>query len=208
MSLSIMHKDKSYHEWDEEEKCNRYYERKLYDSMSVTLNRVAKETRKQPYFLENESRRDAIYRLMDFGLFYVEYDLMQILYDLYYKIKHIPTKNKIINRMETLMGRYNIKDPLTGSAIKSYSLICSFADEIAFKSYEDIWNDDKSDLVDIQVTIQDEKLIKYNDAEVQEVINFCMKEYRKTIKFIQKCMDENEITCEIIGDCYLDNGII
>ena len=127
-----MHKDKSYHEWDEEEKCNRYYERKLYDSMSVTLNRVAKETRKQPYFLENESRKDAIYRLMDFGLFYVEYDLMQILYDLYYKIKHIPTKNKIINRMETLMGRYDIKDPLTGSAIKSYSLICSFADEIAF----------------------------------------------------------------------------
>ena len=53
-----MHKDKSSHEWDEEEKCNRYYERKLYDSMSVTLNRVTKETRKQPYFLENESRKD------------------------------------------------------------------------------------------------------------------------------------------------------
>ena len=62
MSLSIMHKDKSYHEWDEEEKCNRYYERKLYDSMSVTLNRIAKETRKQPYFLENESRKDIIIR--------------------------------------------------------------------------------------------------------------------------------------------------
>ena len=208
MSLSIMHKDKSYHEWDEKEQYNKYCKRSLYDSMSVTLNRVAKETRKQPCFLENESRQDALYRLMDFGLFYVEFDLMQILYDLYCKITHKPTKSKIIDKIETLMGRYNVEDPLNGSAMKSYSLICSLADGIAFKSYEDIWNEDKSDLIEIKKTIQDEKLVKYNNAEVKEVINFCIKEYRKTIRFIQKCMDENEITCEIVGDCYLDNGVM
>lgn len=202
MSLSIMHKDKSHTEWDAKEQYNKYCKRSLYDSMSITLNRVAKETRKQPCFLENESRSDAIYRLSEKGLYYVEYDLMQVLYDLYHKITHIPTKKKIERKMTLIMGNYDIENPISSSAIKTYSLITAFADGMAFQGYEDVGK------YGCKYVIQDEKLNYYNKAEVKDVIEFCIKEYRKTIKFIQKCMDENEITCEIVGDCYLDNGII
>lgn len=201
-----MYKDKSYQEWDEEKQYNKYCKRSLYDSMSVTLNRVAKETRKQPCFLENESRTDAIYRLAEIGLFKVEYDLMQILYDLYYKINHIPTKNKILQKIKLLMGTYDVENPLSASAIKTYSLITALADNMAFKGYQDIPNENGG--YHCKYVIQDEKMVKYNDADVKTVIEFCIKEYRKTIKFIQKCLDENEITCEIKGNCYLDNGVI
>ena len=201
-----MQKDKSYKIWDEKEQYEKFCKRSLYDSMTVTLNRVAKETRKEPCYLENESRTDALYRLADKGLFYVEYDLMQILYDLHHKITHKPTKNKIIQKITLLMGQYDVDEPLSSSAIKTYSLITSLADEMAFKGYQDIPNENGG--YSCKWTVQDEKLVKYNDEDVKEVIEFCIKEYRKTIKFIQKCMDENEIRCEIIGDCYLDNGVI
>ncbi len=207
MSLNIFQKDKSYHEWDEKEQYNRYCKRSLYDSMGITLNRVAKETRKQPCFLESETRKDALYRLSEIGLIDVEFDLLQVLYDLYHKITHIPTKNKILAKMGFLMGNYNIEDPLSSSAIRTFSLIVSLANGTAFKEYDSIW-DENGELLDIKVTVQDDKLVCYNDANVKEVIEFCIKEYRKIIKFIQKCIDENEITCEIVGDCYLDNGII
>lgn len=197
-------KEKGHKVWNETHEYQYWEERSLYDSLPLTMNRVAKQSRK---ILKKEFDGDEIdlgYHIGNqSGLFQLETDLKMILWDIYCKINHKPTKNKIINKIDFLCGQsveYNVVEDYWYK--KNHSLL----EEMINGHIGYHWSEEENQYGFYDRIIDNQNLFDLKDVEIEEKINFCIKEYRKAIKLIKKCLDENEIECEIVGDCYLDNN--
>lgn len=191
-------KEKGHQVWNDTHEYQYWESVPLYDSLPKTMNRVARQSRKA---IKNNTSNDtveAMYYIGNQGLFNLETDLKMILWDIYKKVTHKPTKQKIAQKIDLLSGQqhdYSINDYFYRERI---SLLENIANDTIGYHWSEGSLEDSTQIIDNQT------LFNLNRASIEEKINFCIKEYRKTIKFIQKCLDENEITCEIVGDCYLD----
>lgn len=193
-ALRELHKEKGRKVWKEEYKCEVWEEIPLKESIKMTYKRVIKQAKKQ-YKKEkdNSDREDALYKIgNEGGLFYLETDIILVLWDVHQKITHIPSKEKIKAKIQLLTGDSN-NDPNEWFVRENHSLLESLAIGVA-----------GFDMNDNKINIINQKIYQMNDAPVKETMDFCINEYKKAIKFIIKLMNENSIKCEIIGDCYLD----
>ena len=203
-------KEKGHKVWDETHAYQYWQKRNLYDSLPLTMNRIAKESRKNLKNIKNIAKENEKEDEIDIGynignqsgLFRLENDLKMILWDIYCKINHIPTKNKILDKIDLLCSQQENRDVQEDYWYRNnYSLL----EELINETIGYHWSEEENKYGYYDKIIDNNTLYKMNEATTKEKMEFCIKEYRKTIKFIQKCLDENDIECEIVGDCYLDS---
>lgn len=204
MILRQITKEKGHQVWDSANEFQYWEKRSLYDSLPLTMNRVAKQSRKALKEDIDGDNIDIGYHIgNEGGLFELENDLKMVLWDIYCKINHIPTRNKIISRIDFLCGQEFDEDVVENFFYrKNHSLFEKVINDTV--GYH--WADEKNDYDYYDRIIDNQTLFDLQKLGIKEKMEFCITEYRKTIKFIQKCLNENDIKCEIIGDCYLDSN--
>ena len=196
-------KEKGHKVWNPTHEYQYWEKRSLYDSLPLTMNRVARESRKALKEDVNGDEIDLGYHIGNKGgLFQLETDLKMVLWDIYCKITHKPTKQKIIDKIDFLCGESVHYDVIESYWYRENH---SLFEEMINGTIGYHWAEEENDNGYYDRIIDNQILFNIKNANIKEKMEFHIKECRKTIKFIQKCLDENDIKCEIVGDCYLDS---